>query len=129
MRINNSSGSTNLYIGILILFVWFLVWYTWSLGDESKFYIPEVGKTFSGRIIEKYYSHSPHIKIETSSGEVIDIWNVSDSLMKISRVGDSVYKFPNKDSIILYQKDNSPQKLEYMFIPSEVLRSKNWAFK
>jgi hypothetical protein len=110
------------FIFILSFFT-LIILYKYSV-DETKFYIPEIKKTYSGRIIDKYYSHSPHLQILAKTN-TIDIFNVSDTLMKIAKVGDSIYKPPNVNHIILY-KNGREFKLEYMFIPFSVIESKYW---
>ncbi|HEY1872063.1 MAG TPA: hypothetical protein VGG71_13460 [Chitinophagaceae bacterium] len=92
--------------------------------DETRFYIPEIKKTFHGKIVDKYYTKSPHLKISTTT-ETEDIFNVSDTLMSVSKIGDSIYKLENENYVILLSR-GSHFKLEYMFIPPSVLHSHRW---
>jgi|SRR5580692_3974133 hypothetical protein len=107
----------------LLLFLTGIILYKFSV-DETRFYIPEIKKTYSGRIIDRYYSHSPHLTILTKMS-TIEVFNVSDTLMKLVKIGDSIYKPTNVNHVILYSKEGEI-KLEYMFIPYSVIHSKHW---
>ena len=95
-----------------------------NLFDRTRFYIPEIKKTFSGTIIDKYQTKSFHLKMNTNLG-IVDIFNVEDSLWKVSKVGDSLYKIMNENQVVL-SSSGKKYRLKYMFVPPEVLQNKNW---
>jgi hypothetical protein len=88
-------------------------------------YIRDIKKGYIGVITRKYFLHSTHIEIKTAEGEDLDITPLSDTLVKISAVGDSIEKIPNVDYVIL-NKGGIKQKLLYMHIPDNVRNDNRW---
>ena len=95
-----------------------------KFGYEVRPYIREIKKAFSGVVIKKYYLKVWHMNVKTSL-EIVDITSVSDTLIDIANVGDSIYKPKNRNYVILFNK-NGRQKLKFMFIPISVTSSKYW---
>ncbi|HTR28282.1 MAG TPA: hypothetical protein VMH27_03370 [Puia sp.] len=76
-------------------------------------------------ITKKYFLHGTHLEIKTSDGEDLDITPLSDTLRKVSAVGDSIEKMPNDDYVIL-KRGAIRQRLLYMYIPDNIRNDHRW---
>jgi len=117
----------NRYLKIILLFIFFyaFVKILKSFSEPENFYITEVRKSYSGIIVAKYSVQSSRLKTRTQKG-IVEMYEVADSLWKVVNVGDSMVKIPNRNLVILYQKNLPSKYYIYMWIPQAVLDGKNW---
>jgi hypothetical protein len=50
------------------------------LSTNLRFFIPEIKKSYSGRIIDKYNAKTSFLKTRKAS-EIVEAWNISNSLL------------------------------------------------
>ena len=64
-----------------------------DISHANDRYIKEdIKKEYKGVIIEKYYSKATHLKIKINK-ETLDISGLSEKMIVLSEVGDSIIKF------------------------------------
>ena len=86
--------------------------------------VAEIKGTFSGRITEITFTHTPEIIVKTSE-KTVTIYGVDNSLFTNSRIGDSIYKIPNDDSVYLI-RDNYNKKFKYQYITTQTYENPLW---
>jgi hypothetical protein len=86
--------------------------------------ISEIKGTFSGRITEKRMRHTSEIIVKTPEKTGI-IYNADGDFFATSRVGDSIYKIPNDDSVYLI-RENYKKKFKYQYISTLIYEDPLW---
>src|ERR1700730_18529087 len=72
--------------------------------NAPNLYIQEVKKGYKGKIVKKYSKKTSHLRIQTTSNEIIDVAMVTDSLINVSLLGDTIEKIQNHNYVLLNQK-------------------------
>lgn len=110
----------------LIIFISFLVavllffFYRLFLGNcdgEHEIYKLEV----KGRLVDKYFSKSPHLKFYTGKDTIEPNGVYKEELVESIEIGDSLYKPSFNDSCFIYKKNGLVLKVLYNYstCPSE----------
>ena len=99
-------------------------------GGEMRWssYVPglvkEMKASFSGRITVKTMGHTPEISVKTSE-DTIHTSSVDHDLYENLLIGDSIYKFPNDDSVYLI-RNNYKRKFKYRYISNGEYNNPLW---
>jgi hypothetical protein len=75
------------------------------LSCNDRFIKREIESEYKRLIIDRYQSKGDHFKIQTDSGEIIDIGGLSYQMSIYASVGDSIFKIKNKNICILKRGD------------------------
>ncbi|NLT50713.1 MAG: hypothetical protein GXX85_07345 [Ignavibacteria bacterium] len=112
-----------IFILFSIGFIFFLNW----LANNPEQYIDDIKIGYKGKIVDKYYSRENHIKIKINNSE-LDISGLSDQLITLSNIGDTLIKYKNTNCCELIQKSRK-LSLQYKHIPEDVLKRSEYLKK
>ena len=86
--------------------------------------IRAIESTFRGCIKERKIERSARLIINVG-GKERKIFEIDRKLYELSEIGDSIFKFPNDDSVYLIKK-NSIIKLQYLEVSSQDYENPLW---
>lgn len=103
----------------ILFFIGFIFSLNW-LANNPEQYIDDIKIGYKGKIVDKYYSRENHIKIKINNSE-FDISGLSDQLITLSNIGDTLIKYKNTNCCELIQKSQK-LSLRYKHMPEDVLK-------
>ena len=89
--------------------------------------IREIEGSFKGRIVDRLIEHSNILTININDKE-IKVYGIESELLKLSEIGDSIFKIPNDDSVYLIKRDTT-LKLQYLVVDSQDYENPLWPKK
>ncbi|MDB5258723.1 MAG: hypothetical protein JWM14_3418 [Chitinophagaceae bacterium] len=106
----------------LVVFLWI---------TKGKFnvnqYIRDIRSGYAGKIVDIYEAKTMILKIQINeSDEYKEEGMLSNKLLSLAHVGDSIFKIPNENYVIIKNARGECHQVPFLYISSKIRNSRYW---